>query len=92
MNFSANTKYVHMTANTKYIVEQRRLTKLALPIGWLWFTLLAVKTDNLSSKLPTQAHHLHYRASRTIFSDTITSWYAEKQPLYWNWATWPLQS
>jgi len=35
MNFSANTKYVHMTANTKYIVEQRRLTKLALPIGWL---------------------------------------------------------
>jgi len=24
-----------MTANLKYTVEQRRLTKLTLPIGWL---------------------------------------------------------
>jgi len=27
-----------MTANVKYTVEQRRLTKPTLPIGWLWFT------------------------------------------------------
>jgi len=27
-----------MTANVKYTVEQRRLMKPTLPIGWLWFT------------------------------------------------------
>jgi len=31
-------------------------TKTALPIVWLLFTLLAVETYNLSSKLPTQMH------------------------------------
>ena len=62
-----------MTANGKYAVAQRRLTKPALPIGWLWSILFASKTDNLSSKLPTQTHQLHYPASRTSFPDTITS-------------------
>jgi len=42
-------------------------------IGWLWFTLLAVQTYNLNSKLPTQTHQLHHLASRTAFSNTITS-------------------
>jgi len=48
-------------------------TKPTLPIGWLWFTLLAVQTYNLNSKLPTQPHQLHHLASRTAFSNTITS-------------------
>jgi len=62
-----------MTANIKYTVEQRRLTKFTLPIGWLWFTLPTVQPDNLSSKLTTKTHQLHYPASRTSFSDNITS-------------------
>jgi len=40
-----------MTANVKYTAEQRRLMKLTLPIGWVWFTLLAVQTDSLGSKV-----------------------------------------
>jgi len=48
-------------------------TKTTLPIGWLLSTLLAVQTDNLSSKLPTKIHQLHYPASGKSFSDTITS-------------------
>jgi len=64
---------VSMTANVKYTLEQRRLTKLTLPVGWLRFILLAVQTDNLISKLPTQTHQLHYFASRMSFSDTVTS-------------------
>jgi len=47
-------------------------TKTTLPIGWLLSTLLAVQTDNLSSKLPTKIHQLHYPASRKSFSATIT--------------------
>jgi len=37
------------------------------------FTLLAEQTCSRSSKLPTETHQLHYPASRTSFSDTITS-------------------
>jgi len=48
-------------------------TKTTLPIGWLLFTLLAVETANLSSKLPTKTHKPHYPASRTPFFETITS-------------------
>ena len=48
-------------------------TGLTLPISWLWFTLLAVQTDNPSWKLPTQTHQLHCPASSTSFSDTTTS-------------------
>jgi len=44
-----------------------------LPIVWLLFTLLAVETYNLSSKLPMKIPQLHYPASRTSFSGTITS-------------------
>jgi len=58
-------------------------TKTTLPIGWLLFTLLAVETYNLSSKLPTKMHQLHYPVSRTSFSGTITS--CRKQQLHWNW-------
>jgi len=48
-------------------------TKTTLPIVWLLFTLLAVETYNLKSKSPTKMHQLHYPASRTSFSRTITS-------------------
>jgi len=48
-------------------------TKTTLLIVWLLFTLLAVETYNLSWKLPTKIHQLHYLASRTSFSCTITS-------------------
>jgi len=48
-------------------------TKTTLPIGWILFTLLAVETYNLHSKLPTKIHQLHYPASRTSFSGTMTS-------------------
>jgi len=50
-------------------LEQRRLHENH--IGCLLFTLLAVQTDNLSSKLPTQTHQ--DPTSRTSSSDTITS-------------------
>jgi len=48
-------------------------TKTTLPIGWLLITLLAVETYNLNSKLHTKIHQLHYPASRTSVSGTITS-------------------
>jgi len=57
-------------------------TKTTLPIVWLLFTLPAVETYNLSSKLPTKMHHVHYPSSRTSFSSTITS--CRKQQLYRN--------
>jgi len=41
---------------------------------WFCLTLLGIQTDNLSSKLPVKTHQLHYPASRTSFSDTITSY------------------
>jgi len=64
--------------------------KPTLPIGWLLFTLLAVETYNLSSNLPTKMYKLHYPASRTSFTGTITS--CRKQQLYWNWEKLSLQS
>jgi len=48
-------------------------TKTTLPIVWLLFTLIAVENYNLSSKLPTKMHQLHYPTSRTSFSCTIMS-------------------
>jgi len=67
-------------------------TKPTLLVGWLWFTLLAVQTCKLNSKLPAQTHQLHHLASRMAFSSTITVCHIEKQQFYWNWATLPLQS
>ena len=55
-------------------------TKTTLPIGWLLSALLAVQTDNLSSKLPTKIHQLHYPASRGHFPAPLR--HAEKQQLY----------
>jgi len=43
-----------------------------LPVGWLWFTLLAVQIYNLSFKFPTQTE-LHYLTA-TSSSDTISSY------------------
>jgi len=34
---------------------------------------IAIQTNNLISKLPTKTHQMHHPASRTSFSDTITS-------------------
>jgi len=65
-------------------------TNTTLPMGWLLFTLLAVETYNLSSKLRTKMHQVHYPTSRTSFSGTITS--CRKQQLYWNWEKLSLQS
>jgi len=65
-----------MTANFMCTIEQwsQTFTKPAPPIGWHWFTLLAVQTCNQSSKLLTQTHQLHYPASRTWYSDTVSSY------------------
>jgi len=48
-------------------------TKTTLPIAWLLFTLLAIQTDNLGSKLSTKIHQLYYPAPGKSFSGTITS-------------------
>jgi len=34
---------------------------------------IVVQKNNLISKLPTKTHQMHHPASRTSFSDTITS-------------------
>jgi len=47
-------------------LNKGNFTKTTLPIVWPLFTLLAVKTYNLSSKLPMKIH-------QTLFSGTITS-------------------
>jgi len=63
-----------MTANVESApLNKGDFTKTTLPFGWLLFTLLVVVTYNLSSKLPTKMHQLHFPASRTSFSSTITS-------------------
>jgi len=49
------------------------VTKTKLPIFRFLFTLLIVETYNLTSKLPTKMHQVHYPAPRTPFSGTITS-------------------
>ena len=64
--------------------------KFTLPIGWLWFTLLAVQTYNLSSTLATQTHQLHYPLQERHFPTPLR--HREKQQLRWNWAMLPLQS
>jgi len=51
----------------------RACTKPPLPIDWHWLTLLALQGYNLSSKLITQTHQLHYLVSRMPFSDTLGS-------------------
>jgi len=46
-------------------------TKTTLPLGWLLFTLLAVETYNLSLKLPTKMHQLHYPLQERHFLATL---------------------
>jgi len=70
-----------MTANVESVpLNKGDFTKTTLTIGWLLFTLLAVQTDNLGSKLPTKIHHLYYPASRSHFPAPLR--YSEKQQLY----------
>jgi len=58
-----------------YTVKRRRLLRNSRYLSVGSDSLhLQFKTYNLSSKLPTQAHQLHYSASRTSFCDTITSY------------------
>jgi len=59
------------------------LTKTTLPIGWRLFTLLAVETDHLSSRLPTQTHQMRYPLQERHFAAPLR--HAEKQQLHWNW-------
>jgi len=52
-----------MTANVSSVpLNKGDFTKTTLPIVWLLFTPLAVQAYNLSSKLPTKIHQLHYHA------------------------------
>jgi len=46
--------------------------KIHVSHGLLWFTVVAVQTFKLGSKLSTQAQQLRYSSSKTSFSDTIT--------------------
>jgi len=64
-----------MTAHAKCIVEQRRLlTKPTLPIGWHWFTLLAVQAYCTIWALNyPRKHQLHHLGLRTSCSDIIMS-------------------
>jgi len=50
-------------------------TKLTPPIGLLWFTLFLQFKPTIIARqsYPRKTHLLHYPASRTLFSDTITS-------------------
>jgi len=64
-------------------LKQGVFYETTLLIGWLWFTLLAIETYNLNSKLPTETHQLHHLASRTAFSSIVTS--------HSFWGTLPLQ-
>ena len=70
-----------MTANVQSVpLKKGEFTKTTLPIGWLLFTLLAVETYNLSSKLPTQTHQMHYPLQERHFLAPLR--HAEKQQLY----------
>ena len=72
-NFSCWNHFFYDCQCLKCTVEQRRIHENHVAYRWLLFTLLAVETYNLSSKLPTKTHQLHYPASRTSFSGIITS-------------------
>ena len=48
-----------------------------LPTGWLRFTLLAVQTCNLSSKLAVRTHQLHYPLQERHFPTPLR--HREKQ-------------
>jgi len=56
-----------MTANVSILLNKGDFYETRLPTGWLWFTLLAVQAYNLSSKLATQAHQLHYSLQERHF-------------------------
>ena len=68
------------------------LPDYAYAIGWVSFTLLAVQANNLNSTLPTQTHQLHHLASRTAFSNTVTSYRKTAILLKLSNVTLPLQS
>jgi len=65
-------------------------TKTTLPMGWFLSTLLAVQTDNLSSKLPRKYTNCTTPLQGSHFPAPLR--HAEKQPLYWNWEKLSLQS
>ena len=90
LSFSCSNDFFYDCKCWVYRWTKETCTKSTLPIGWLWFTPDAVEACNLSSKSLTQAHQLHYPVSRASFPTQLR--HAEKQQLYWNWATLPLQN
>jgi len=82
-------KWLSMTANVSIPLNKGDFPETRMPPGWLWFTPLAVQTYNLSSKLTTQTHQLHYPLQECHFPTQLH--HAEKQQLYWNWAMLPFQ-
>jgi len=78
-----------VTANVSIPLNKGDFYGTGLTTGWLWFTLLAVQTYNLSSKLATQTHQLHHPLQERHFPTPLL--HAEKQQLRWNCATLPLQ-
>jgi len=69
-----------MTANVSTPLNKEDFYQNRLPTGWLWFTLLAVQTYNLSSTLATQTHQLHYPLQERYFPTSLR--HAEKQRLH----------
>jgi len=60
-----------MAVNFNCTVEQRKLLRYHIA---LIHSTITVQAYNLSSKLPVQTNQLLYLASRTSFSDAITSY------------------
>ena len=67
-----------MTANISIPLHKGDFYETRLPTGWLLFTLLAVHTYNLSSKLVTQTHQLHYQLQERHFPTLFTIRSCEK--------------
>ena len=50
-----------------YCWRKETSTKPTVPVGWLWFTLLAVQIYKLNSKLSTQTSTVPFRFKNAIF-------------------------
>jgi len=76
-----------MTANVNWTAAQTSQTfnetHITDRLAVIHSTCSSSQLYNLSFKLPTQTNQLHYLASRTSFSDKITS-YTEKHQFHWN--------
>jgi len=66
VGFSYWNGFFHDCKCSVYRWRKETSTKPTLPLDCLWLTLLAVKTYNMNSKLPTQTHQLHHLASTFV--------------------------